>query len=117
MQPLRFLVDECTGKRLSTLLKKEGYDVLFVGDVIKSASDEEIIKRCEKEKRILITDDKDFGELVFRLGRPTQGVILLRIDVNPQKRYEILSNLFKNYKINKKFIVIKKDSLRIRKLI
>ena len=38
-----------------------------------SASDEEIIKKCEDENRILITDDKDFGELVFRLGKPTKG--------------------------------------------
>jgi len=47
----------------------------FVGDIIPSASDEEIIKKAETEGRILITDDKDFGELVFRLERPTSGVI------------------------------------------
>ncbi len=43
---MRFLVDECSGKRLATLLKNEGYDVLFAGDVMPSASDEEIIKNC-----------------------------------------------------------------------
>ena len=47
----------------------------FVGDIIPSASDGEIIKKAETGGRILITDDKDFGELVSRLGRPASGVI------------------------------------------
>lgn len=111
---MRFLVDECTGKKFANLLGKKGYDVLFVGDITHSASDEEIIRKAEEDDRILITDDKDFGELVFRLGKPAKGVILLRIGVNPEKRLRALIKLLKKYKLKGKFIVLKEDSVRIR---
>jgi len=113
---MRFLVDECTGKRLAKLLEKESHDVLFVGDVMPSASDDEVIRKAEKENRILITDDRDFGELVFRLGKPTKGVILLRTGVNPEKRLKALVKLLRNYEIAEKFVVLKEDSVRIRRM-
>ena len=113
---MRFLVDECTGKRLAKLLEKESHDVLFVGDVMPSASDDEVIRRAEKENRILITDDRDFGELVFRLGKPTKGVILLRTGVNPEKRLKALVKLLRNYEIAERFVVLKEDSVRIRRM-
>jgi len=113
---MRFLVDECTGKKLAKLLEKESHDVLFVGDVMPSASDDEVIRKAEKENRILITDDRDFGELVFRLGKPTKGVILLRTGVNPEKRLKALVKLLRNYEIAERFVVLKEDSVRIRRM-
>jgi len=113
---MRFLVDECTGKKLAKLLEKESHDVLFVGDVMPSASDDEVIRRAEKDNRILITDDRDFVELVFRLGKPTKGVILLRTGVNPEKRLKALVKLLRNYEIAEKFVVLKEDSVRIRRM-
>lgn len=47
---------------------------VIVGDWKSSATDEEVLERAEKEERILITDEKGFGELVFRLGRPSRGL-------------------------------------------
>jgi predicted nuclease of predicted toxin-antitoxin system len=111
---MRFLVDECTGKKLANLLEKEGHDVLFAGDAMPSVSDDEIIRRSKENDRILITDDKDFGELVFRLRKPTKGVILLRIGVDPEKRLKALVKLLKRYEITGKFAVLKEDSVRIR---
>ena len=111
---MRFLVDECTGKKFATLLEKEGHDVLFAGDIMFSASDKEIIKKAEEDDRILITDDKDFGKLVFRLGKPTKGVILLRIGVKPEERLRVLRKLLGRYELKGKFIVLKEDSVRIR---
>ena len=113
---MRFLVDECTGKRLAILLKREGYDALFVGDSMRSASDEEIIKKCEQDGRILITDDKDFGELVFRLSRPIKGVILLRIVTVPERRFKALIKLLKTYDVKNRFIVLEENAIRSRKI-
>jgi len=113
---MRFLVDECTGKRLAILLKKEGYDVLFVGDIMPSATDEEIIRRCEADNRILITDDKDFGELVFRLGKPAKGVIMLRIVSVPERRLKALVKLLKTHDVKNRFIVLEEDVVRSRKI-
>lgn len=114
---MRFLVDECTGKKFADLLKSEGHDVLFAGDVLQSASDEEIINFCEMENRILITDDKDFGELVFRLEKPAKGVVLLRISPNPEKRIQAMRKLLKIYEIENKFIVLEEKVIRSRKII
>jgi predicted nuclease of predicted toxin-antitoxin system len=88
---MRFIVDESTGKRLHILLKSAGHDSLFfVGDIMISSTDEAVLARSETEKeRILITDDKDFGELIFRLGKPATGVIFLRLEeTDPKQRFE-----------------------------
>ncbi len=45
---IKFLIDECTGKRLSILLKKAGYDVIFVGDCKPSASDDEVLQKANE---------------------------------------------------------------------
>ena len=62
----KFLVDESSGSRLAKSLKEKGYDTIYCGDYYSGVPDEEIIKKAKKEKRIIITNDKDFGELVFR---------------------------------------------------
>ena len=54
---LKFLVDECAGKRLAVLLVEAGYDIIYVGDWKPSSSDEEVLNKAESEERILITDD------------------------------------------------------------
>ena len=84
---LKFLIDESCGKKLYSFFKSKSIDALFVGDLFPEARDNKILEFSEKEKRILITNDKDFGELVFRLGRPSAGVIFLRLKVdNPENR-------------------------------
>lgn len=113
---MRFLVDECTGKKLCLLLEEKSHNVLFVGDIMPSASDKEVIKKAEDENRILITDDKDFGEIVFKLGRPTKGVILLRIDPVPEKRIEAITHLLENYRVRGRFIVLEEGAVRSRKV-
>lgn len=112
---VKFLIDECTGKRLSVLLKNAGYDVIFVGDWKPSASDEEVLQKAKDDGRILITDDKDFGELIFRLKKPSSGVILIRtLTTNPVIRMHFLEILLKSTDVNEKFIVLKENAIRIR---
>ena len=65
----------------------------------------------------MITDDKDFGELIFRLGKPSKGVILLRMSTtDPVRRFHILTNLFERIDVKGKFIVVGDDVVRVRKL-
>lgn len=114
---LRFLVDECTGKRLAILLENAGYDVVFVGDWKPSASDDEVLEKAEKEGRILITDDKDFGELVFRLRRPSRGVILLRMSTtDPTRRFQLLEKILKLIDVRGKFVVVRDDVVKLREI-
>jgi predicted nuclease of predicted toxin-antitoxin system len=113
---MRFLVDECTGKRFAELLRQEGHDVLFAGDVSRSMPDEEIIALAERENSILITDDKDFGRLVFRLNRPARGVILLRMGTSPNARLEAVKRLLETREISDAFVVLGETAFRIRKM-
>lgn len=116
---LKFLVDESSGKKLSEALRGAGYDVKFVYDVMPSAADAEVLKFCESEQRILITNDKGFGELVFRLGRPVSGVILLRLHKDvPRNRIETVLTLAENIseKLYGHFIVASETEFRVRKL-
>jgi len=53
--------------------------VLYVAEVVAGLSDAEVIALASREHRILLTEDKDFGELVFRRQRAVPGVILIRI--------------------------------------
>ena len=114
---MKFLVDECTGKRLAKLLEKAGIDVVFVGDWKPSATDDEVLEKAEKEDRILITDDKDFGEQIFRLGRPSKGVILLRLSTtDPMKRFQVLNEVLKLVDVRGKFVVVGDEAIRVRRI-
>jgi len=113
---LRFLVDECTGRRLVILLRNAGYDVVFVGDWKPSASDEEVLRKAEEEDRILITDDKDFGELVFRSGEPKEVILLRTSTTDPVRRFQLIEKVLKSVEVGERFVVIRDDAVKLRKL-
>jgi len=116
---LKFLVDESTGIKIFNALKEKSYDVKYVSFIIPQASDEEVLNFAEKENRILITDDKDFGELIFRLMKPTSGVILMRLKIDlAEYRIKYLLNLLENFgeKLKDNFVVLTEDQARIRKI-
>ena len=76
---MRFLVDECTGKRVAQWLRQEGHEVFSVYEEARGISDEEIASKAFAENWILITNDKDFGEKVYREQYPHHGIILMRL--------------------------------------
>ncbi len=61
---LKFLVDECTGAKVSDALSEDGFSAEYVGRVMKGAKDERVLQKALEEDRILITNDKDFGEII-----------------------------------------------------
>jgi len=52
---------------------------MAVAEVMPQADDEQILERAVSQDRILVTNDKDFGEMIYRGGRAHQGVLLLRL--------------------------------------
>ncbi len=77
---MRFLVDECTGPAVARWLRSLGHDVYSVfDDESRGTDDADVIKKAYEEDRILITNDKDFGEIVFREGTLHHGIIFLRL--------------------------------------
>ena len=75
---MRLLVDECCDPRLVAALRGAGHDVRYMLEGDCGADDEAILALSQTESRILITEDKDFGELAIRYGKPVPGLILLR---------------------------------------
>src|SRR5438046_377117 len=77
---MKFLLDENADLRLADRLRDLGHDVKSVAaDFDYSLPDAQVLSIAHQEQRVLITNDKDFGELVFRLLQPHAGVILFRL--------------------------------------
>jgi predicted nuclease of predicted toxin-antitoxin system len=76
---MRWLADECVAAALVSHLRGSGNDVSYVAEVEASASDAAIVRLAHDEERLLLTEDKDFGDLAFRLTMPVPGVVLLRL--------------------------------------
>ena len=77
---MRFLVDECTGPAVAQWLRERQHDVFSVYEEARGMDDDAIVQKAFAEDRILITNDKDFGEKVYRERWPHKGVILLRLE-------------------------------------
>jgi predicted nuclease of predicted toxin-antitoxin system len=75
---VRWLADECVSPFIVARLRDRGQDVLYIAETDPGAPDSDIVGRADRERRLLLTEDKDFGELVFRWHRPAPGIVLLR---------------------------------------
>src|SRR5260370_11191739 len=77
---MRLLVNENVTGTVIEELRQRGHDVLSVKESMRSEQDDVILARAQAEERIVVTHDKDFGELAFRSQLPAAcGVILLRL--------------------------------------
>jgi predicted nuclease of predicted toxin-antitoxin system len=63
-------------------LRTAGHDVVYVAEAAKGLSDADVVTLASRETRLLLTEDKDFGDLVFRRERAVPGLVLLRIGVD-----------------------------------
>ena len=84
---MRIVANENISGTLIQELRQRGHDVISVKEAMRAAPDEDILARAQQEKRLVLTHDKDFGELAFRVGLPSDcGVILLRLSGdNPEQ--------------------------------
>jgi len=116
---MRFLVDECTGPTVAKWLETRGHEVYSVYDKAKGSDDDTILKIAKQEKYILITNDNDFGELIFRQKKSHNGIILLKLEDNkPKNKIAVLNKLIKLYhdQLKNNFVVATEKKVRIIKL-
>ncbi|MCK9304175.1 MAG: DUF5615 family PIN-like protein [Bacteroidales bacterium] len=112
---MRFIVDECTGPSVAAWLRDQNYDVFSVFEDSRGMNDDDIIKKAYEENWILITNDKDFGEQVYRDGRLHKGVILLRLkDEAASSKIFVLSQLLQNHKkkVADTFVIATENQVR-----
>lgn len=114
---MRILIDVGVGKAVEEWLRKQGYDVLAVRDLDPRLPDSVILHRAVIEQRLVITMDKDFGELVYQSGQPHAGVLLLRLEeADSRKKVSIVKKIFTRYaqQLVGSFSVYQRGRLRIR---
>jgi predicted nuclease of predicted toxin-antitoxin system len=83
---MRFLADECCDFAAVRALRADGHDVLSVSEFRDRSVDQELMELALTENRILLTEDKDFGWLVFAGGIESPGVILIRFPASARTR-------------------------------
>jgi predicted nuclease of predicted toxin-antitoxin system len=77
---VKFVADECCDALLVAGLRGDGHDVLYVKEFAPGTDDDTVLQIAASQQRILLTEDKDFGALVVRLGLPTYGLLLIRMN-------------------------------------
>ena len=112
---MKFLANENIPQASVKKLQDEGFDVVSVSENFPSIKDETVILFASMEDRIIITFDRDYGELIFKHNlKHSAGVIYLRIqNFQPDEPAEILLNLFKTeLKFEGFFTVISENNIR-----
>ncbi|MCP4214814.1 MAG: hypothetical protein GY765_09160 [bacterium] len=116
---MKFTADENIDTEIIEQLRRNGFEIVSISEEFAGIADEEVLEIANKNNSVLITGDKDFGELVFRDGRAARGVVLIRIFGIPQEeKVHIVSDIFAEYaaRFPGNFTVIDKNKIRIKEL-
>jgi predicted nuclease of predicted toxin-antitoxin system len=114
---VKFLCDESVDGPIVDRLRLDGQDIWYVAEMDPGLSDDAVLAIANREGAVLITADKDFGELVFRLRRPTAGVVLYRLTGLPATRKATIvasAIACHSAELAQAFTVITAEGLRIR---
>lgn len=113
---MKFIVDENLGPRVAKWLREYQHDVISIYEEFRGLDDDEILRKSVEENCILITNDKDFGEMIFREGKLYHGVIFLRLEdersINVIKVLDPLLIMYAD-QITGNFMVVTEFSVRI----
>ena len=116
---MRFLADESCDAALGQALLEAGNDVMEVREAKPGADDEWVVSLAVSENRILLTEDKDFGGLIYAHGHKAIGVIFLRYPVSERNRIaQDLVELVKqqNEKLIGSFVTVTPKRIRIGRM-
>ena len=116
---MRIIANENVSGTEIHALRDRGHDVLSVKESMRGQSDKEILALAQSETRVVVTHDKDFGELAFRFGLPADGgVILLRLSGTDRDgdNQRILEALESRSDWEGRFSVIEQHRIRVRPL-
>ena len=113
------VTDESVDFSIIQLLRDAGFSVLAIVEEYQGWPDSKVLDLAFQEKAYLITEDKDFGELTYRLKRPSHGILLVRMmdEPNEEKAALVLQVIQQHLdQLINTFAVLEKNKLRIRPL-
>jgi predicted nuclease of predicted toxin-antitoxin system len=117
---MKMLADESVDGAIVQHLRSSGHDVIYVAEVNAGISDDEVLELANRMNALLWTHDKDFGELIFRLQRMANGVVLVRLaGCTSSEKVAIVDSAMQHILpvAHSSFSVITKHSVRIRPLV
>lgn len=114
---LLFVADENFDYTIIKELRKTGYSVIAIAESFPSIPDPQVLQIATDRKAILLTEDKDFGELVHRLRMPHCGILLVRLlKITSAEKSARVCEVINNFQqdLFYSFAVLSNDQLRIR---
>ena len=117
---MELLADENLDRRIVAALRQAGYPIFSVYEEHRGISDPEVIELANEQNCVIVTEDKDFGELTYRLEIPNKGIVLIRLSgLAIQDKVDTILQVFEQFggELYGSFTVVKADRVRIRKLI
>ena len=95
---MNMMADECVDRQIVARLRREGHEVLYVAEMDPGIPDETILERANQNNALLLTTDKDYGELIFRQNRISAGVLLLRLaGLSQIEKARIVSSIIRDH--------------------
>jgi predicted nuclease of predicted toxin-antitoxin system len=116
---VKFIADENIDLEIIKELRNKGFDIFSIAEESPGIDDEDVLQITNNHNALLLTGDKDFGELVFRREKAVNGVILIRLIGIPQEeKARIVLETFRNHAsdFNKSFTVIGRKKIRIKRI-
>ena len=115
---MKLLADECCDRIIVTALRDAGHDdVRYLCEESTGADDKTILQQAYQDERIIVTEDKDFGELVHRLHYETRGIVLIRISdtMRPAKARRVHERTRRHGdQLSDRFVVVEAHQTRFR---
>src|SRR5215210_364108 len=114
---MNLVADEGIDRQIVEQLRLDGHDVVYVAELAPCIGDDEVLEQANDRQATLLTADKDFGELVFRLNRVAAGVILVRLEgLLPETKATIVAQAIRDHEAElvHAFSVITPGMIRIR---
>lgn len=115
---MKFIADESVDYPIITRLRADGHEVFAIVESSAGISDEQVLEHANQQELVLLTNDKDFGELVYRDKRYTCGIMLFRLaGLNNLQKAEIVAGVIKEHmgELENAFTVISPYNIRIRR--
>jgi len=112
------VADESVDWPIVERLRQEGHDTTYIAELAPSISDDEVLQEANTRSALLLTEDKDFGELVYRLGRVHAGIVLIRLaGLTAAAKADTVAKVLLDHApaLQGAFTVISPGAVRIRK--
>lgn len=93
---MKLLLDTCVSPRTRDALAAAGHDAIWTGDWTSDPGDEAILDFAQRDSRVLVTLDKDFGELAVVFGKPHCGIVRL-VDLDPSRQASVCEDVLARY--------------------